>query len=294
MSDTDNDAIIDALITAAEPDQLADGQIYGYKLQGGVKVVDLDTAQYAARRERPRSKTGTVVVRDVASFAHYHAKHADTDTEIYTDLDNATVTAVLNAHQPAGDAPRWGDHRLMLELTETLPWKRWTEKDRKSMSQVDMADFLEDNLVDIADEPVPAATMLQVAAAFQATTKGSFSSKYNPSSGATSLTYEEEIHSSSSGGGKQPVAVPEKFAVLLSPFDDVDLWRMEARLRFRIESGRLKLSFVLDRPQDARRAAILQVVDKVEAALNPGWVKTDDGPEAPVRVMRGTPAAAAR
>ncbi|MGI8333440.1 DUF2303 family protein [Actinomadura scrupuli] len=273
---TENDAVIEAAIAQVEPHTLTDGEIYGYKLPGRVEVIDLDTEVYANRRERPRRKTGTVVVRNVASFAEYFGKHSDEDTEVYADLDAGTVLAVLNAHQPNGDAPRWEDHRLRLQLTPTLPWRRWIEKDRNMLPQVTFADFIDENLVDIDKVPVPAAEMLQVATTFQANTKGSYTSKINPSSGARSLIFEEDT-TASSGSGKQTIPVPDKFAVLLAPFDDVDLYRMEARLRYRIESSGLKLGFFLDRPDDVFRAAVQQIVDQVAEATE-------------AVIMRGAPA----
>lgn len=274
---TENDAVIEAAIAQVEPDPLADGEIYGYKLPDRVEVVDLDTEVYVRRRERPRRKTGTVVVHDVAAFTEYYKKHSDTDTEVYTELDAGTVLAVLNAHQGNADAPRWEDHRLLLQLTPTLPWKRWTDQDRQMLLQIQFADFIEENLVDIANEPVPAAAMLQVATTFQTNTKGAYTSRINPSSGARTLLFDEETTATSGGNGKQTIGVPEKFAVLLAPFDDVDLYKMEARLRYRIENGHLKLGFLLDRPQDSFRAAVKQIVDQVHEATG-------------ATIMRGSPA----
>lgn len=277
MSDirTENDSVIEAAIAQVEPDELEDGSIYGYKLPDRVHIVDLDSDVYAARRERPRRKTGTVVVRDIASFAQYYAKHADADSEIYTDLDGGTITAVLNAHQDLGDAPRWEDHRLLLQLTHTKPWQRWTEKDRQVLPQLTFAEFLEDNLADIASDPVPAAQMLEIATTFQAKTRVNYSSGTVLTSGSILLRYEET--SDASGGAKGDIAVPKVFAVGLAPFDDVEPYRIEARLRHRIEGSALKLCFILDRPEDVVRDAVKTVVAKVEEAIG-------------VKVMRGRPA----
>jgi uncharacterized protein YfdQ (DUF2303 family) len=274
---TENDALIEALEGAHVPDELEDGGIYGYKLRDGVRLIDLDTDEYAARRPRPRRKKGTIVVRDVASFAQYHAKHADGDTEIWADLDHGTITAVLNAHQTSGDAPRWEDHRLVLKLTPTEPWKRWTANDRRMLPQLAFAEFLEDNLPDIASDPVPAAQMLEIATTFQAKTRVSYSSGTVLASGAISLKYEETTDAS--GGAKGDMVVPKVFAVGLAPFDDVEPYRIEARLRHRIESSSLKLCYILDRPEDVVRDAVKTVVAKVEEQIE-------------ASIMRGEPARA--
>ncbi len=274
---TENDALIEHAGLTVPPDELDDGSIYAYKLRDGVRLVDLDTDEYAARRPRPRRKTGTIMVGDVASFATYHGKHADDDTEIWADLDNGTITAVLNAHQGNADAPRWEDHRLVLKLTPTEPWKRWTSNDRRLLPQLAFAEFLEDNLPDIASDPVPAARMLEIATTFQAKTRVNYSSGTVLASGAISLKYEETTDAS--GGAKGDMVVPKVFALGLAPFDDVEPYRIEARLRHRIESSALKLCYILDRPEDVVRDAVKTVVAKVEEQLG-------------VTVMRGGPARA--
>jgi uncharacterized protein YfdQ (DUF2303 family) len=268
---TGEDAVIEITRQSTAPALVEPGQYAVFHTPTGIKEVNLTGDQY---RDAPRFKTGTIVVANVDSFATYYAKHSDTGTEVYADLDAGRVTAILDAH--TSDGPRWAKHRLILELTPTKPWQRWTGKDRTALPQVQFADFLEDNLVDIDPDPVPAATMLQVATTFQAATKGSFSSKVNMASGSRQLLFEEET-TASSGGGKQQIAVPEKFAIRIAPFADTDRYRIEARLRYRIESTGLKLFFVLDRPEDSLRDAVKDVVEQVKAATG-------------ATIMLGTPA----
>lgn len=257
---TSEDAIIEVTRQATAPALVEPGQYAVFHTPAGIEKVDLTGDRY---RDTPQRKQGTVVVDNVESFAVYYAKHADSYSEVYANLDAGTVTAVLDAHTTSG--PRWGGHRLILAMTPTKPWQRWTEKDRHALPQVAFAEFLEDNLVDIDPDPVPAATMLQVATTFQTATKGSFSSKTNLANGTRQLLFEEET-TASSGSGKQAIAVPEKFAIRVAPFADTDRYRIEARLRYRIEGSHLKLLFVLDRPEDALRDAVKDVVEQVKTA----------------------------
>jgi len=257
---TSEDAIIDITRQATPPALVEPGQYAVFHTPAGIQTVDLTGDRY---RDTPQRKRGTVVVDNVESFATYYAKHSDPGTEVYANLDAGTVTAVLDAHTTG--TPRWGEHRLILKMTPTKPWQRWTEKDRHPLPQVQFAEFLEDNLVDIDPDPIPAAVMLQVATTFQATTKGSFSSKTSLANGTRQLIFEEET-TAGSGSGKQQIAVPEKFAIRVAPFADTDRYRIEARLRYRIEGSNLKLLFVLDRPEDALRDAVKDVVEQVKTA----------------------------
>jgi len=271
------DTVVEQARQAAGPALLeaVDGsEIAVFHTLDGVEIVDLGDDEYADRADRPRRKSGTTVVQDVASFVQYYGKHADTDSEVYANLDAGLITAVLDAHEI--NDPRWGCHRLILQLIATEPWKRWTSKDRRMMPQVEFAEFLEDNLTDLANDPVPAAEVLEVARTFQARTKVQFSSGIVQASGDIRLKYEETTDAS--GGARGELTVPHAFAVALAPFDDCDPYKVNARLRHRIEGGHLKLMFILDRPEDVIRDAVKTVVGQVEDACG-------------ITVMRGAPAA---
>lgn len=156
VTDRTAEIIRDLALEVAAPNRLEPGNIYGWLSEGKVHTVDLTGDQY---RDQPQHKRGTVTVRDVASFAHYFERHADSDTEVYADLDAATFTAVLDAHKT--DSARWQQHRLVLALQTTLPWRTWLANDRKWLTQQEFAEFLEDNARDVAhDGPVTAADLL--------------------------------------------------------------------------------------------------------------------------------------
>ncbi|MFC5187114.1 DUF2303 family protein [Actinomadura harenae] len=277
-SRTENDAVVEQARQAAGPallDTRTGGELAVFHTPEGLRIVDLDDEQYARRADRPRRKQGTTVVRDIASFAQFYAKHSDESSEVYADLDRGAITAVLDAHEP--DEPRWAAHRLVLELTPTEAWARWASINRRLIPQVEFAEFLEDNLLDIAPDPVPAAQMLEIAQTFQARTRVAFSSGVVSASGDIRLKYEETTDAS--GGAKGDMAVPRVFALALAPFDDVDPYRIEARFRHRIEGGKLRLMAILDRPEDVIRDAVKTVVTKVEEATG-------------AAIMRGRPATA--
>lgn len=271
---TENDAVIETAITQVEPDLLQPGKVYGYKFRDRVETVDLTGDEY---RDLPKRKQGRVVVDDVAAFAQYHAKHADTESEVYADIDRGTITAVLDAHTGLDDGARWAEHVLILQLRHTEQWKTWASQNRQFMTQQDFAEFLEENLVDIAPGgPVDAATLLEVATNFQAKQKVSFSSGTVLASGDIKLNYQEETDAS--GGAKGTFQVPKTFLLGLAPFDDTDPYKITARFRYRIQHSKLAMGYILDRPEDVVRDAVKTVVTKVEEATS-------------IKVMRGKPAA---
>lgn len=271
---TENDALIEALQVSSEPDELEPGKIYGYKLADGVKIVDLLDRD----REEPLRKTGTVRVDDAASFIHYFKKHADNQSEVYVDLDRGVFTAVLNAHEGIvsteySDTPRWEDHRLVLTLALTDAWKRWTGIDRQMLKQAAFADFIDDNRADIR-KPA-AADMLEMVQHFQALTKVTFASSIVLANGDRKLTYSEETEAGT--GPKHSLPVPSELQLGIAPFDDSVPYEVNARFRYRIQSGALYMGVLFDNADDVRRDAVKTVVAKLSEELG-------------ITIMRGTPA----
>jgi len=265
---TENDALIEAVRQEEGADRLEPGNIYAFKLNDSVQVVDLLDRD----RETPLRKTGTVVVKDVPSFCQYYGKHADDMSEVFVDVESGIVTAVLDAHGGVEDEPRWGDHRVRLVLAVTDAWKRWTIADRKLVRQHEFADFIDDNRADIV-KPA-AADMLEFVQHFQSSTKVTFNSAAILQNGNRRLVFTEETDAG--GGSKGQIEVPTVLQLALAPFDDSPPYEVNARFRYRVQGGGLHMGFLLDNADDVRKDAVKTVVEKIETELG-------------ITVMRGTP-----
>ena len=264
LSATNGDvqAAIEAGTALAEPAQLEPGNYYAVTVPAGGRVeqIDLDLDKY---RAAPRRKTGTTTVSDAASFVHYWNKHSDADSEVYAVADRNTVLAILDAH--TSGKPRWGEHRLTLQLKNSTAWLDWTASNGRYLSQVDFAEFIEDHLADIR-EPA-GADLLELAQTFQATTKVTFQSGTRLSSGQRQLTYVEETDAKA--GTKGQITIPETFTLGLQVFEDSDVVdQVNARLRYRIQHGELVLAYKLDRPADVARKAFMDTVGSLEGHVS--------------------------
>jgi uncharacterized protein YfdQ (DUF2303 family) len=277
---TENDAVIEVAQEAARAQAtaipLTPGTLYAFPTANGPELVDMGA--YTERLPTPQRKRGATTVEDVASFASYYGKHADDATETYVNVDRRIVTAVLDAHTEAG--PRWGDHRLHLQLKFTRSWAEWTANDRKWLTQRDFANFVEDHLTDLVEPN--AATMLEIASTFQAKTTVKFASQTKLSSGDANLVWEETTDAAA--GAKGNVKVPTHFKIVVKCLElpvvegeDPVVYGIEARFRYQIERGVLHVQYLLDDPQAVVRDAVLAVVGQVEKELG-------------VAVLRGTPA----
>lgn len=269
MTDIDNvKTIVDTALLGADPAELETGKFYVVRTPGGVHQIDLTGDQYKAL---PTRKTGTTLVRDAASFLALWGKHGDDASEIYSDADKLTVTAVLNAN--ASDAADWGDHRIRLELRETDAWKQWARADGQLMPQEQFAEFIEDHLPEIL-EPA-AADMLEIAQSISGTVKAEFASGTRLATGQRQLQYTETV--AAKAGQKGNLVIPETFVVGLVPFEGSDGYKISARLRYRIEGNGLRLGYKLDRPADVRAKAFTDVIERIRTDI--------DHP-----VLNGTPA----
>lgn len=250
---------------AQRPTQLESGKRYAYRMaDGSIRELDLTG-------DLPVRKAGTVTVRDVASFAEYFGRHADPDSELFADIDCGTVTAVLDAHLGLETAPegtaRWQQHRLILKLETTLPWKTWTAKDRQPMSQLDFAAFLEDNRRDLDPEgPIKPADFLEMAQSFQAETRVEFSSGQRLSSGETELVFKETTQAHS--GREHKITIPTEFTLAIAPYDDCASALIGARFRYVAKGGQVTFCYVLDNPLRHAQDAVREITAKLASELD--------------------------
>lgn len=284
------EVVRDLAISSTRPHKLALGDYYALTTPTGAVVqIDLTGDEY---RDFPERKHGIVTVRNVASFKTYYDRHHDADSEVFADLDKGTVTAVLDAHRgrvtgddgddlSAGEGARWQQHRLILGLTLTEPWKEWGSHDRKWMAQEEFAEWLEDHATHIhPGRNVTAADLLEAAQTFQAKLKVSFTSGKRLRDGQTQFEYTESIESAGrpTGTDRGTIEMPNEFDLAIQPYEDADTEPVAVRLRFRIrENKTLALGYFMNEPARVAREAVVSVVEKLAA-------------ECSVTVMYGQPA----
>lgn len=237
---------------ALAPKEVEPGNIYLVATaHGSVDTIDLSGPEYTGELAR---KIGTTTVRDAASFLAYYGKHHDADTEVYSDVEKLSVTAVLDAHQAA--TARFGAHRLVLSLRRTKAWEEWLALDAKLVDQDRFANFLEDHLPNLVEPD--AATMLEIAQSIKATTKAEFQSSSRLQSGERKFAYVEDTKASA--GTKGDLAIPETFKIAVPPFEGADAYSMTARFKYRLGGGQLALGYKLEQPEERARAAFADVL----------------------------------
>jgi uncharacterized protein YfdQ (DUF2303 family) len=270
-------AVIEAALRGAAPVKLFDSpwlaKVYlpGSPDKAGT-IVDVDLG---AMQPAPLRKRGSVTVFDAASFNQVLADNADAgNVAIYIDRnpERPSVVAVLNGNGRTG--PGWSDFRVRIEFRRTPQWEKWRAIDGKMLPQATFAEFIEDNLADIADPP--GATMLEIVTYLQATRTVNFRSALRLPSGAIQFQNIEDIDAKVGAG---LIAVPETFTLGVAPLFGLPPYKVPARFRYRIQDGKLALGVRLQRVEDVMGQLVEDVIAKIERGAN-------------VSVMDGLPPAA--
>lgn len=266
----DEAAVIDVATRAAVPNVLDPEKPLGIVIPVGSFFY---TPDLSAWRLRPTRKTGVYRPATVEVFADYVDTHFIKDvTTVWVHPTNGKVVAVIDDNAP--DHPEWGEHRVELQLALTAEWKYWLDNDRKMLTQTEFAEHIEGGLDEIA---VPdGADLLEIAQTFHMTSGATFRSSVRLSTGQQQFQYDEEGKATAGTSGE--LAVPTQILLVVAPFFGEQPSRINARLRFRLASGQLRLGYMLDRPEVIVRDAL----EKVAETLSEKFPLTYVG-DAPVR-----------
>lgn len=250
-------AVIDAARASTEAEKLTPGDIISVVSPVGAdhRVVDLE--EYLERPRRKRRNAAMHTARALAAYVNAH-KRADEST-LWADLQRLTIAALLNDHVTGGAAAGWGDHRATFTARLTPEWLAWFHASGKYLGQTEFAEFLEDHAADVVSPS--AADLLELAKTFEATNRCEFRGAIRLDSGQRQLTYVETIDASAGTQGQ--VTIPETIELGLVPFEGADRYRVNARFRYRLADGHLRLGVVLDRPDLVLQNAFSETVDAV-------------------------------
>lgn len=224
---------------------------------GHGEIVEVELEKWLAA---PARKRGHVVVYDAASFNQILADNRDAgNIAIYLDRnpDCPSVVAVLNGHGKGG--PGWADFRAEIAFRPTPQWLKWKAIDGKLLPQSVFAEFVEDNLADIADPP--GATMLEVATYLQATRTTNFKSGLRLADGTVQFQHLQDDDAKVGAG---LLAVPELFTLGIAPLFGLPPYRVPVRFRYRIVEGKLTLGVKLQRVEDMMAQIVEDVIANIE------------------------------
>lgn len=213
----------------------------------------------------PLRKTSTVQLDDAESFIWYLQEHGDAEScRIYLTADyqsgKVQFLALLNDNTKTGT--NWRDHRATFTPAKSVEWNRWVGANKKQMTQTEFANWIEDNMADIAEiEGMPKASeMLEMALNFEATAEKKFKSATRLQSGGISMEYIDTEDSAT----RARMAVFERFSLGLTALQDGPAYRLDARMKYRLRDGTLHLWFELIRPDKVLENSAHELVNAIK------------------------------
>ncbi len=231
----------------------------------GWEVQDCDNE---ALLQKPRRKKAIVSLNDTDSFIGYVKRHGSlTACTIWADVDyaeeKAKFQAVINDHGEKEDEQAWRDHVAHYAPQFSPEYLRWAGKNRTVMSQVDFAEFLDNNQMDIASpQGFPSsAEMLQMALNFEAKQDLRFKSSVRLQNGGTDMTFVQDDDK----GTIERMKVFDKFAIGIPVYFGGDAYQINARLRYRHREGKVVFWYELVRPDLVMKAATDTIIEKIKA-----------------------------
>lgn len=228
-------------------------------LPGGFEVTDLEHMLSA-----PTRKKGTTILNDAESFIEVVNDQKNDGTRLFSTINPPSFTAVFNY---TAAEPGWRDHIAQYNAPLSPEWGTWIAQDKRQVSQVELAQYIENNLVDvIAIEPLPesrhpgspdGATLLEVCRTLEAKKKVDFQSSMRLADGSTEFTYNEDVQGSAKKG---TLLVPEQFTIAIPVFENGEKWRVDVRLRYRLhDGGQLSMWIELIRAHKVIDAAVKEL-----------------------------------
>jgi uncharacterized protein YfdQ (DUF2303 family) len=210
----------------------------------------------------------TVKLGDAASFAAYVQRYTDSDkTLVFAQPERFSFLAVLDYHSSGAATkdrqPEFCDHKASFQMQRDERWKIWVGQDNKPMAQSDFAEFIEENTADIFKPP--AADMLEIARDLHAKIDVNFGSSVRSQSGQVQLRYEETVKAGVGTAGI--IEVPEEFSIQIPVFYGEQAVVIKAKLRFRINQGKLSFHYKLYRPIEIQNKAFDDAVAGLSSTL---------------------------
>jgi uncharacterized protein YfdQ (DUF2303 family) len=254
---------IDLLLATGRKQQVpiypAGGDPFFIDHVGNVK----DLSEFAPPTRIKRSVTLT----DVESFSVYVNTYKTAGTIIFASIMDgaASFNCVLDYHTK--DKPEFCSHSAMFKTVPTPEWLTWSAANRKRMSQVDFANWIEDNLhlfVSPKDSGAPSgADLLELVKSLHGHQSASFTGSLRLNTGAYSVAYTEEVDVR----GTIREAAMDLPAIIVGGFPlfhGMPAYQVEARLKTAIKDRKLEIYFETKAVSKMVRECLTAAVERVE------------------------------
>jgi uncharacterized protein YfdQ (DUF2303 family) len=194
----------------------------------------------------PPRHSGTLTLADIDSFCRYFKKYKDDDSIILVDSDpegkrGATFVGILNYHSV--DGPDHGDFRVQYTAKLSVEWTKWMSMNAVAMRHEQFLEHL-DNVKGLIKEP-DSAGLLELIGNLEGKVNARFDNAKNLHNGSMKLSYSEDVQltAGSAGERKSEMVVPEMIVAGLPVFEFGTPYRVECKLRYRVQNRALTFGY---------------------------------------------------
>ena len=233
-------------------------------LPNGMSSHEIDLEKYLPA---PSRKKGSAKFTDGDSFLRYVAEHKIAGSTAWCTFDPQTFAlsfrAVINDH--AAPEAGWRDHIATFTPDMSAEWKTWKSKDATPFAQVAFAEWIEAHAEDIASrDGLPTdLQMLAMATNFVAHEDHVLKSSVRLQSGGVRLNYVADADA----GTVESMDLFKQFAIGIPVFQGGKPWEIQARLKYRTNSGKVSFLYELIRADRVHENAARSLIDQVRAGL---------------------------
>lgn len=217
--------------------------------------------QYLSHPERVAVHVTLLTAED---FIAYWGRFKSESSVVFGDERNATYRAIVDFHAANG-TPKWCDHVATYACPKSKEWEVWTAANGKRMAQAAFAEFIEDNYPDVVKPSH--AEMIQVSTNLSAKKSVQFSQATRLDNGQSQLVYQEDVRGSVESTKGGTMKVPDSFSLKLPVFLGGPSYQLEARLRYRIDDGKLQIWYDLHRPHKVVEVATQAVTQSIRKGI---------------------------
>ncbi len=229
-----------------------------------MKEIQIDLEKHL---DNPRQTKATADLKDIDSFLGYVTRHADDRSVVWCNFDPKTFalsfTAVIDEH--AKETAGWRNHRAIFKPAASVEWTIWTDQNKKPQAQVEFAEFLERQELDITSkEGFPtSADMMNMATNFESSSEKRLRSAVRLQGGGMKMEYIDGEDEKTI----QEMRLFERFLIGIPVFWAGPAYAIEARLKHRTASGRVSFHYELIRPDRVHEAAAKELIQKVREGI---------------------------
>lgn len=229
-----------------------------------LKELKLDLEKHLPHPRRTEAKAR---FSTVASFLEYVKRHATEGSVAWCQFNPQTFdldfTAVFDEHTK--EAAGWRAHRALFAPDFSAEWKAWKGMDKKTFSQIDFAQWLQEHDDDIAAaNGLPTSLqMLEMATNFVMNEERVLKSAVRLQSGGMRLTYVADANT----GTTEEMKMFERFGLGIPVFHGGPAWSIGARLKYRNNAGKLSFTYELVRADRVHDGAAKELIEQVRAGL---------------------------